>query len=127
MAYGRYSASLATVAALLGAAGVALAAAGAHGGDHPWLSTAAQFLILHGGCALALIAISATASAPRLYLASATLMVIGVALFSGDLAHRAFMNDRLFAFAAPLGGTAMIGAWLMAAVAGLVGVLARRP
>lgn len=126
MTYARWGASVATVAALLGAAGVALAAAASHGGGHPWLSTAANFLILHGGSALALVAISQTVTTPRIYLASATLMVIGVALFSGDLAHRAFMNDRLFPFAAPLGGTTMIGAWLVAAVAGLLGVFARR-
>ena len=123
---GRWDAGIATVAALLGAAGVALAALAAHGGGHPSLSTAATFLILHGVGALALIAVSQSAAAPRVYLAAATAMVIGVALFSGDLSHRAFVGDRLFPFAAPLGGSLTIGAWLIAAVAGLIDVVTKR-
>lgn len=122
----RWGAAVAAVAALLGAAGVALAAAASHGGGHPSLSTAAIFLILHGGVGIALVAVSRTALSPFAYLASATVMVAGVALFAGDLAHRAFLNDRLFPFAAPTGGALMIGGWLLAAAAGLVGAFGRR-
>lgn len=126
MTDGRWAALVASVAAFLGAAGVALAAMAAHGGGHPSLPTAAQFLILHGAAALALVAVGRDAAAARAYLVAATLMVLGVALFSGDLATRAFLGDRLFPFAAPLGGSTLIGAWLVAGVAGLMGLFARR-
>lgn len=126
MTGGRWGAAVAAIAGLLGAAGVALAAAAAHGGGHPSLPTAAEFLILHGAAALALVALAHGAARPRAYLAAATLMVAGVALFSGDLAARAFFGDRLFPFAAPLGGSTLIGAWLVAGVAGLLGALVRR-
>ena len=38
--------------------------------------------------------------------------VVGGALFSGDIALRAFAGHRLFAMAAPIGGTILIAAWL---------------
>ena len=40
----------------------------------------------------------------------------GAALFAADLATRAFSGDRLFPFAAPIGGTAMIVSWFALAV-----------
>ena len=126
MSWERWGAWIAGVAALLGAAGVALAAASAHGGGHPSLSTAATFLILHGGGALALVALSRGESAPRTYVASATLMVLGVMLFSGDLTARALIGERLFPFAAPTGGGLLIVSWLVGGFAGFVGALARR-
>lgn len=126
MTWARWGAWIAGVAALLGAAGVALAAAAAHGGGHPSLSTAANFLILHGAGALALVALSRDGSAPRTYVAGATLMVLGVLLFSGDLTARAMAGDRLFPFAAPAGGTLLIVSWLVGGAAGFVGALTRR-
>jgi uncharacterized membrane protein YgdD (TMEM256/DUF423 family) len=48
--------------------------------------------------------------------------VVGAALFSGDLALRAFAGHRLFAFAAPAGGIVLIAAWL-ALVAAAIGTL----
>lgn len=38
-------------------------------------------------------------------------MLLGAALFSADLAFHDFYNQRLFPFAAPIGGTSMIVAW----------------
>lgn|SRR5690554_3787331 len=122
----RWGACISGVAALFGAAGVALAAAAAHGGGHPSLPTAAYFLILHAAGALALVALSRVASAPRAYLASATLMLLGVLLFSSDLTARALLAGRLFPFAAPTGGSLVIFAWLLAAVAGFRGLFGRR-
>jgi len=51
--------------------------------------------------------------------------IIGAALFSGDIAMRAFLGHRLFAFAAPTGGIILIAAWLALAVAA-VGALIHR-
>ena len=45
--------------------------------------------------------------------------VLGAALFSGDLALRAFTGHRLFAMAAPTGGVILIAAWLALAVAAI--------
>ncbi|AHB48648.1 hypothetical protein W911_10015 [Hyphomicrobium nitrativorans NL23] len=126
MSWARWGSWIAGIAALLGAAGVALAAAAAHGGGHPSLPTAANFLILHGAGALALVASSRGAAAPRAYVLAATLMVLGVMLFSGDLTARAMVGDRLFPFAAPTGGALLICAWLVGGVAGFVGAFARR-
>jgi uncharacterized membrane protein YgdD (TMEM256/DUF423 family) len=50
--------------------------------------------------------------------------VLGAALFSGDIALRAFAGHRLFAMAAPSGGVILIAAWLAMAVAA-VAALAR--
>jgi uncharacterized membrane protein YgdD (TMEM256/DUF423 family) len=38
--------------------------------------------------------------------------IVGAALFSGDIALRVFAGHRLFAMAAPTGGTILIAAWL---------------
>ena len=126
MTWARWGAWIAGVAALLGAAGVALAAAAAHGGGHPSLSTAANFLILHGAGALALVALSRGDAAPRAYVGAATLMVLGVMLFSGDLTARALVGERLFPFAAPAGGALLILSWLVGGVAGFAGAFVRR-
>jgi uncharacterized membrane protein YgdD (TMEM256/DUF423 family) len=114
------------LAALLGAAGVALAAAAAHGSGDPLFVTAAQFLMIHGAAALALTALGASAVRPGGYLLAASVMIAAVALFSGDLAFRAYAGERLFPFAAPLGGSLLIVAWLIGVAAGIRDALAGR-
>ena len=47
-------------------------------------------------------------------------------LFSGDLAARIAWGERLFANAAPLGGTLLIAGWLSVGAAG-IGLAIRRP
>ena len=49
--------------------------------------------------------------------------VLGAALFSGDIALRAFTGHRLFAMAAPTGGTILIIAWLALAVIAVGGLV----
>jgi uncharacterized membrane protein YgdD (TMEM256/DUF423 family) len=46
--------------------------------------------------------------------------IVGAALFSGDVALRAFAGHRLFPFAAPSGGVILIAAWLALAVAAVL-------
>ena len=118
----RASDYLALLAALMGAGGVALAAASTHAAGGDFGRTAAQFLILH---AAALLGVSASARAAtprrtrRVLLAGAAL-ALGTLLFSADLAMRAFAGARLFPFAAPTGGSLMIASWIaLAAVLAL--------
>lgn len=107
---------LAALASLMGAGGVALAAAAAHGeGDGGLARTAAQFLILHAAALLGLAALLPQMARERLrralLLCSFGLGCAAI-LFSGDLAARALAGGRLFPMAAPIGGTGMILFWL---------------
>ena len=43
-------------------------------------------------------------------------MEAGAALFSAELAMRAFTGDRLFPYAAPIGGSTMMLSWLALAI-----------
>ncbi len=108
------------VAGALGAAGVALAAVAAHRVSDPSLTTAALFLILHAAGAMALSAISGGAVRPSGFLIAGSLMLLAVTLFSGDVAARVLLGDRLFPMAAPIGGSLLILSWVVAALSGLV-------
>ena len=113
----RASLLLATLAAVLGAAGVELAAAAAHENGGDLGRTASLFLIMHAAAALAVAAHARRRSADRALLACGFLMEFGAALFAADLATRAFTGARLFPFAAPIGGSATIVSWVALAVA----------
>lgn len=114
----RSSDLLALPAALMGAAGVALAAYSTHAGGGDLGRTASQFLLLHAAALMGVTA-AARASAPRragrLLFAGAGLAV-GTLLFSADLARLAFAGARVFPFAAPTGGSLMILSWLALAL-----------
>ena len=105
----RSARTLAGFAALMGAAGVALAAASAHNGGSDYGRTASEFLILHAAAGLGVAALAG--ALPRLVWAGAGL-ALGASLFSADLAARAFLGARLFPMAAPTGGSLMILSWL---------------
>ncbi|MBX9862457.1 MAG: DUF423 domain-containing protein [Hyphomicrobium sp.] len=107
------------IGALMGAAGVVLAAVAAHRTADPSLATAALFLILHGVGAIALTAIAGGTPWPTVLLGAVSLMLVAVALFSGDVSSRVLLGDKLFPMAAPLGGSLLIGSWLIAAVTAL--------
>jgi uncharacterized membrane protein YgdD (TMEM256/DUF423 family) len=116
---------LATIAALLGAAGVCLAALSTHADGGDLGKTASQFLILHAGALLGVTAHARAAAGARaggLLLGGAAL-ALGTVLFSGDLASRAFAGARLFPLAAPIGGSLMILAWIALALAFAAGVI----
>ena len=58
--------------------------------------TAAQFLLFHAPAILALVALSATGTTHRILTRIAVgALVLGLALFSGDLALRALEEHRL--------------------------------
>jgi uncharacterized membrane protein YgdD (TMEM256/DUF423 family) len=102
---------LAACAALMGAAGVGLAALAAHQNGGELGRTAALFLLMH---AAALIGVAAHAriSPSRALVAVGFVMAAGASLFAADLARSGFFGERLFPFAAPAGGSTMIIAWL---------------
>jgi uncharacterized membrane protein YgdD (TMEM256/DUF423 family) len=109
---------LAGVAALMGAAGVALAAAGVHASGGDFARTGALFLLLHAAAALAIAAHARLATGPpRALVTIGFVMEAGAALFSAELAARAFTGDRIFPFAAPIGGSSMMLSWVALAVA----------
>ena len=104
---------LIALAGLMGAGGVILAAAGAHMAPGAGLDSAAYMLLFH---AVAVLGGAALVQQGVLWRPLALIVlaawVLGAALFSGDIALRAFAGHRLFAFAAPAGGVILIGAWL---------------
>jgi uncharacterized membrane protein YgdD (TMEM256/DUF423 family) len=107
--------ALGAFASLLGFFGVALAAASAHAGGNELARTASLFLLLH---AATLLGVSAHArSTPvRALIGVGFASGLGSLLFSADLASRAFLSERLFPFAAPIGGSLMSLSWLAMAV-----------
>lgn len=112
---------LAALAALAGGLGVAASAAAAHTSGGETLKTAAQFLLFHAPAILALTGFAAAGlTRGALTRLAAAALLIGLALFSGDLALRALTGQGLFPMAAPIGGTVLMAGWALAAVAALV-------
>jgi uncharacterized membrane protein YgdD (TMEM256/DUF423 family) len=112
---------LIALAGLMGAAGIALTAAGAHGKPGAGLDNAGYLLLLHA------LAVMAGVVLARQGLIARPLggvvqwgFVVGAALFAADIAARAYLGTRLFPFAAPLGGLIMIASWLVLIAAALL-------
>src|SRR5262245_24426073 len=112
---------LIVLAGLMGAAGVVLAAMGAHRGAAGTLPSAAYMLLFHAPVILALVLLRDRGLIqPQLGLAAAVGFVLGACLFSADVVLRELAGHRLFPMAAPTGGTLLILAWLALALAGLL-------
>ena len=107
---------LLAVAGVLGATGIAAAAAASHGGDTPILAALA---LIDLSQAPAILALALYPNRSRMLTASTGLIGSGALLFSADLGARHFLGNRLFPLSAPLGGLAMIGGWLLLTVAAL--------
>ena len=113
--------TLLVLASLMGAAGVVLSAAAAHAAPGAGLDSAAYLLLFHAVAVLGAAALARQGLLwPPAALAAMTGFVIGGALFAGDVSMRAFAGHRLFPMAAPAGGTILIIAWLVLAVASIV-------
>ena len=114
------------MAGIMGAGGVILAAAGAHVTPGSGLDSAANMLVFH---AVAVFAGAALLEQGQLWRPMALValagLVLGGSLFSCDIALRVFVGHRLFAMAAPAGGTILIAAWLTLAVAAIVALVRR--
>ncbi len=105
----------------MGAAGVALAAAAAHRVPTPAMASAAQMLMVHAVAALAVSSWAVrSATAAGWWRVAARVMLLGVALFSGDIALKGFEVGSLFPMAAPIGGSLTILGWVLVAVAAAV-------
>lgn len=116
----RWPLAFAALAGLMGAAGVGVGAAAAHGGGNDLARTAADFLLFHaaavlGGSALAL----AVGRSSALLVAALGLLVVGGILFGGELAVAGLADWRPVPLAAPTGGLCLIAGWLGLAAAAL--------
>jgi uncharacterized membrane protein YgdD (TMEM256/DUF423 family) len=113
---------LIALAGLMGAAGVVLLAAGAHG-PHAGagLDSAGQMLLFHAAAVIAAATALHQALLFRPLALAATIgLIAGAVLFSGDIAMRAFAGHRLFPMAAPTGGVILIASWLGLTIAALI-------
>lgn len=115
---------LVLLAGLMGTGGIALAAAGAHAAPGAGLDSAGYMLLLHAASVLGGAALIQQGALLRpLALAALAAWVLGAALFSGDIALRAFAGHRLFPMAAPSGGIILIAGWIMLAAAAIGALL----
>lgn len=109
------------LAGLMGAAGIVLTAAGAHGKPGAGLDSAGYLLLVH---ALAVLAGAALLREPLLSrpiaLAALWGFAAGAILFAADVAARAYAGGRLFPLAAPAGGMILIASWLLLTVSALI-------
>ncbi|MBY0613271.1 MAG: DUF423 domain-containing protein [Beijerinckiaceae bacterium] len=109
------------IASLMGLSGVALLAAGAHVNAASSVQTAGQFLLFH---APVIMAVTALRKAGLVHDLAASLslaaLILGLVLFSGDLALRGLKGQSLFAYAAPAGGIFTMAGWAGLAVAALL-------
>lgn len=108
---------------LAGAAGVGLSAVAAHAGG-AFAGTVAGMLMAHAPVLLA-VGLLSGAFGGRVLRLGAYCILVGLLLFCGDLLMRDFGGHRLFAMAAPTGGTLMIAGWIVVAASAFTG-LARR-
>jgi len=114
----RLSRILIVVAAIMGADGVILAAASAHGADASRLASASSMLLFHASAVLGAVAlIERGIIHARLGMVSAVGFVIAASLFAGDLTLRQYAGHGLFPMAAPTGGTLLIASWLLLGIA----------
>lgn len=106
---------LAALLALSGAIAVIAGAYGAHGASGKaaeWLTTGAQYGMIHAAAGLAIIG---RGRGP------AALLLLGAALFAGTLYAMALGGPRWLGAVTPLGGLALILGWMWIAVVYLRG------
>jgi len=108
------------VAMLAGAAGVGLQALGTHLGSAD-ATIAGQFLLFHAPAMMGVVILRRVEylrARPASLLLG--LMMIGLVLFSGDLAMRGLLQRPMFRMAAPAGGGVLIVSWLLLSLLTLV-------
>jgi uncharacterized membrane protein YgdD (TMEM256/DUF423 family) len=111
------------IAAFFGCVGVILAAAGAHSKPGSGLDTAGYMLLFHAPAAIAAcIAIANSLVSRPFGIAACIALLLGVALFAGDLALRAYAGTRLFPMAAPTGGMVMMAGWALLGLAAFLAI-----
>ena len=105
------------VAGLMGLTGVVTAAAASHGSDPRLMAGASAMCLAH---APALIALYAAWPSMRTAPIAALLLILGTALFAGDLVMRHSAGHGLFPMSAPTGGTLMMLGWLVLAAGAML-------
>ena len=106
------------LAAIMGADGIILAAASAHGADASRLVSASSMLLFHAAAVLGVIGLAERGVIhARIGITAAFGFVLAASLFAGDLTLRQYTGHGLFPMAAPTGGTMLIASWLALAVA----------
>lgn len=101
---------------VVGACGVAAAAASSHAESVRNLGALSTIFLAHGPALLAL----GLAGRGRVMLGAALVLALGTLVFGADLFLREWLGHSLFPGAAPLGGGLMILAWLGLALSALV-------
>lgn len=104
------------LAGLLGASGVAAAAASSHAGAAP-LGPYSLIALTHAPAILAL----ALAPLPRIFDFALGALMAGATLFCADLAARHLFGASPLPLMAPAGGLALILGWVLVVVGGLFG------
>jgi uncharacterized membrane protein YgdD (TMEM256/DUF423 family) len=129
----RGSAVALCLAALYGALAVVFGALAAHGPAEPargWLTTAAQYQMVHALAMLGAVLLRERLAGVARRLAGGTMaaFALGVLLFCGALAALAFGVGLgpLRAIAPPAGGLLLIAGWLALGGAGLATLISRR-
>lgn len=109
---------LVALAGIMGASGVMLAAASAHGSNAGNLAPASAMLLVHGAAVLAAAALAERGLVHvRLGVVAGFGLLVGATLFAGAVALRHYTGYRPFPFAAPTGGAIMMVSWLALTVA----------
>lgn len=104
---------------LLGAFGVMLAAAANHTADTGLLANASAIALAHAPVLIAIAIGWHRLSTARF---ASIAMMLGTLLFIGDLLCRHFAGHGLFPMAAPTGGIAMMGSWIILAFSAIMKV-----
>jgi uncharacterized membrane protein YgdD (TMEM256/DUF423 family) len=103
---------------VMGATGIALAAASAHQPDASRLASASSMLLFHASAVIGVVLLTARGLAHRqLGMIAVWGFIAGSGLFAGDLVLRQYAGRSLFPMAAPTGGTLLIVSWLVLALA----------
>ncbi len=109
------------IAALMGLTGTALLAAAAHVNGATSVQTAGQFLLFHAPAVMGITAGRRLDLIPMRWGANVlALLILGVVLFSADLALRGLAGRGVFPMAAPIGGSLIMLGWSGIAICALV-------
>ena len=112
---------LVAFAGILGAGGVSDAAIAAHVAGGETLQRAALILMVHGAALLGLAALVMRSGERWTLAVAAAALGAGAALFGADVTMLTLQGHRLFPYAAPIGGSTMISAWLIVGLLALAG------
>lgn len=110
------------LAGVMMAAGIGMAAVAAHAGAGREIGVASTVLLANAPMfASATLAVKIGFIARRLGLFGIALGFLGALLFTADMVSRGFGHGALFEYAAPIGGSTDILAWIIVAVAAGLG------